>query len=128
MKLKVSNTFMSLRFSRLVTAGCAAALVLSTLPAQGAIADRVAAGKSLTMERSKGNCLACHRIEDGELPGTIGPPLVAMKVRFPERAALREQICDATIRNPHSRMPPFCRHRILAESEVELIIDYLYTL
>lgn len=128
MKLKVSNFFLSSHLLRLVTVGCAAALVLSALQAQGAIADRVAAGKSLTMERSKGNCLACHRIEDGELPGTIGPPLVAMKVRFPERAALREQICDATIRNPQSRMPPFCRHRILAESEVELIIDYLYTL
>jgi sulfur-oxidizing protein SoxX len=80
------------------------------------------------MERDKGNCLACHRIEDGELPGTIGPPLVAMKLRFPERAVLQEQICDATIRNPNSRMPPFCRHRILTETEVELIVDYLYTL
>jgi sulfur-oxidizing protein SoxX len=120
--------FMSLRFPRLPAAGFAVALVLGALSAQATTADRVAAGKSLAMERSKGNCLACHRIEDGELPGTIGPPLVAMKVRFPERAALREQICDATIRNPDSRMPPFCRHRILAESEVELIIDYLYTL
>ena len=128
MKHRNPKLFMSLRFPRLPLAGCAVAFVLGALTAQGATAERVAAGKSLTMERGKGNCLACHRIEDGELPGTIGPPLVAMKVRFPERAALREQICDATIRNPQSRMPPFCRHRILAESEVELIIDYLYTL
>jgi sulfur-oxidizing protein SoxX len=120
--------FMSLRFPRLAIAGVAAVFAIGALSAQGATPERVAAGKSLVMERSKGNCLACHRIADGELPGTIGPPLVAMKLRFPERAVLREQICDATIRNPNSRMPPFCRHRILAESDVELIIDYLYTL
>ena len=113
---------------RLLAAGCALAMLLGTFPAQGTTAERVAEGKSLALGRGKGNCLACHRIDDGKLPGTIGPPLVAMKLRFPERSALREQICDATIRNPHSRMPPFCRHRILTESEVELIIDYLYTL
>lgn len=128
MNPKIPTDFVSLRFLRLLAAGFAVALVLGGIPAQGAADERVAAGKSLAMERGKGNCLACHRIEDGELPGTIGPPLVAMKLRFPERAALREQICDATIRNPNSRMPPFCRHRILTEPEVELIVDYLYTL
>lgn len=120
---------MSFRGSRRV-AGAAFAVVasLTACAAQADLAERVAVGKSLTMERSKGNCLACHRIDDGELPGTLGPPLLAMKVRFPERAVLRRQVCDATLRNPNSRMPPFCRHRILTESEVELIIDYLYTL
>lgn len=128
MNQKVPNIFISLRFLRLLAAGFAVALVLSAIQAQGATGERVAAGKSLAMERGKGNCLACHRIEDGELPGTIGPPLVAMKLRYPERAALKQQICDATIRNPDSRMPPFCRHGILTEDEVELIVDYLYTL
>lgn len=109
-------------------AGIVAGALVAVSAAQATTPDRVAAGKSLTMERSKGNCLACHRIEDGELPGTIGPPLVAMKLRFPERAQLTQQICDATIRNPDSRMPPFCRHRILTQEQVELIVDYLYTL
>lgn len=89
---------------------------------------RVAEGKVLATERSKGNCLACHSFDDGELPGTLGPPLLAMKLRFPDREALESQICDATIRQPDSRMPPFCRHGILTEEEVELIVDYLYTL
>ena len=85
-------------------------------------------GKALTTERSKGNCLACHIIEDGVLPGNLGPPLVAMAARFPEREMLREQIHDASLANPHSRMPPFGRHRILTAGEIELIMDYLYTL
>ena len=90
--------------------------------------SRIEQGKTLAFERSKGNCLACHRIENGELPGTLGPPLLAMKLRFPEREDLKRQICDATIRQANSRMPPFCRHGILTEEEVELIVDYLYTL
>lgn len=90
--------------------------------------ERVAAGKALAFDRGKGNCLACHRIDDGELPGTLGPPLLAMKLRFPEKAALKQQICDASIRQANSRMPPYCRHGILTEDEVELIVDYLYTL
>jgi len=107
------------------------ALILMCLGvAQSALAsdEGVAQGKFLAMQRGKANCLACHMFDDGELPGDLGPPLLAMKVRFPDRAKLRKQICDATVRNPESRMPPFCRHRILTVAEVELIIDYLYTL
>ena len=85
-------------------------------------------GKTLVMEKRKGNCLACHVIAGGIQPGTIGPALVAMKVRFPEADRLYEHIWDATIRNPDSRMPPFGRHGILSRKEIDLIIKYLYTL
>lgn len=101
-------------------------LVLGAAPVGAG--DATAEGKRLAMERGKGNCLACHAIDDGELPGNVGPPLVAMKQRFPDRDVLRAQVCDATARNPYTRMPPFCRHGILTTGEVELIIDYLYTL
>ena len=105
-------------------------LLIALLAAQGAAASDAAIeqGKSLTFERGKGNCLACHSIEDGELPGNLGPPLLAMKLRFPDREDLKRQICDATIRDENTRMPPFCRHGILTEDEVDLIVDYLYTL
>ena len=106
-------------------------IVLLLLLAQPVLASpdgRVVQGKTLAMDRGKGNCLACHMIDDGELPGNVGPPLLAMKVRFPDREALQTQICDATVRNSNSRMPPFCRHGILTAEEVDLIVDYLYTL
>jgi sulfur-oxidizing protein SoxX len=90
--------------------------------------DQEYMGKALAMDRGKGNCLACHMIDDGVLPGNMGPPLLAMKLRFPDRDLLKAQICDASVRNANSRMPPFCRHGILTEDEVELIVDYLYTL
>lgn len=85
-------------------------------------------GKALAFERSKGNCLACHYIEGGELTGNYGPPLIAMKVRFPDRDVLRQQIWDAAVKNPHTRMPPFGRNRILTEEEIDLVTDYIQSL
>ena len=85
-------------------------------------------GKRLATDRGKGNCLACHVMGDGPLAGNVGPPLVAMKARFPQRGLLFAQIWDATARNPDSRMPPFGAHGVLNKEEIELIVDYLYTL
>lgn len=85
-------------------------------------------GKALAFDRNVGNCLACHAIEDGELPGNSGPPLMQMKLRFPDRAVLREQIHDARIRNPNTVMPPYGAHGILSSEEVDLVVDYLLTL
>jgi len=90
--------------------------------------SRLAAGKQLAMARDKGNCLACHAIADGELPGNLGPPLVYMRQRFPDRAQLRAQVWDPTARNPDTVMPPFGRHRILSEVEIDLIVDYIHSL
>jgi len=103
-------------------------LPVLTVQADTATAKRLEQGKQLTMARNKGNCLACHAIADGKLPGNLGPPLVSMQLRFPEKAFLRAQIWDATERNPDSRMPPFGKHGILSESEIDLILDYVYSL
>ena len=90
--------------------------------------QRLEQGKQLAMARNKGNCLACHVIDDGEFPGNIGPPLMSMQIRFPDKAVLRAQIWDATERNPDTHMPPFGLHGILTGEEVDLIVDYIYTL
>lgn len=103
-------------------------LVLMTLASGPALPEESLEGKALVMQRSKGNCLACHAIADGELPGNLGPPLVGMKARFPDADVLREQIWDAAVRNPETRMPPFGRHGILSRNEIDLIVQYLYTL
>ena len=92
------------------------------------MADAIKEGKELTFERKKGNCLACHQIEDGELAGTAGPPLIAMKARFPDKKDIFDKIWDATKNDPHSFMPPFGKHGILTKDEINLIVEYLYTL
>ena len=50
--------------------GGVAILVLAgaALPNGVAASDTVAKGKALAFDRSKGNCLACHAIADGEYP------------------------------------------------------------
>lgn len=85
-------------------------------------------GKEIAFDRKKGNCLACHMIEGGTLPGNIGPPLVAMKARYPDKAKLRAQIWDSTKANPNSIMPPFGRHKILTESEIDKVVEFIYSL
>ena len=89
---------------------------------------RLEQGKAIAFNRMKGNCLACHYIEGGELAGNYGPPLVAMKLRYPDREVLRSQIWDAAVRNPNTRMPPFGRNRILTEEEIDLVTDYIQSL
>ncbi|RMG27529.1 MAG: sulfur oxidation c-type cytochrome SoxX [Gammaproteobacteria bacterium] len=85
-------------------------------------------GKAIAFNRKKGNCLACHQIEGGSLPGNIGPPLVGMKARYPDKAKLRAQIWDPTINNPNTIMPPFGRHKILTEEEIDKVVEFIYSL
>lgn len=87
-----------------------------------------ATGRTLAFDRVKGNCLACHVIPGepkAESPGNIGPPLVKMKERYPDRVKLRAQLWDATTVNPDSVMPPFGRNKILTEQEIDLVTDYV---
>ena len=116
------------QFTRNITR--AALLLLVTLVGGISIAsaDAVAEGKKVAFDRKKGKCLACHMIDDGALPGNIGPPLIAMKARFPDKGALRAQIWDPTVANPNTIMPPFGKHRVLTEKEVDLVTEFIYTL
>ena len=85
-------------------------------------------GKTLAFDRKKGNCLACHQIEGGTLAGNIGPPLVAMKARFPDYDKLRSQINDARKNNPNTIMIPFGPHAVMSSSEIDLVTKFIHTL
>ena len=90
--------------------------------------NRISQGREIAFDRRRGNCLACHVIAGGELPGNYGPPLVVMKSRFPDPGELRAQIWDASVREPATRMPPYGRHRILTEDEIDLVVEFILTL
>lgn len=90
-----------------------------------------ATGAQLAQDVNKGNCLACHAMPSDAKAVTsanIGPPLIAMRARFPDREQLRRQIWDAGSNNPETIMPPFGKHQILTPHEIDLIVDFLYTL
>jgi sulfur-oxidizing protein SoxX len=101
-----------------------AGLVASPVRAQSAVTD----GQKLAFDRGKGNCLTCHVIKGGDLPGTIGPELKDIKSKYPDRNELVAIIFDETKRNPQTMMPPFGRNRILTEQEISAIVDFLQTL
>ncbi len=85
-------------------------------------------GKKIAFHRKKGNCLACHKIAGGSLAGNIGPALVNMKARFADKAELRAKIYDATVSSPNTIMPPFGKHKILTKSELDKVVEFIYTL
>jgi len=114
--------------SVLVITGSLALLPITGIAAEAQTASVTEQGKALSFNRKKGNCLACHQIAGGKLPGNIGPPLIAMKARYPDKAKLRAQIWDATRINPNTIMPPFGRNKILGESDIDKIVEFIYTL
>ena len=85
-------------------------------------------GKHLAFDRAKGNCLACHIISGGESAGTIAPPLFSMKVRYPDKQKLREQIYNPLKRNPETSMPPFGQNQILSEAEIDKVVEFIWSL
>jgi L-cysteine S-thiosulfotransferase len=90
--------------------------------------QQLASGKQIAFQRSKGNCLACHVIEDGDTPGNIGPPLHAIQSRFKTKEMLKQFIWNAPQFNPRTSMPPFGKNKILTEEEINLVVDYIWTL
>ena len=104
------------------------ALALGTLAVGLAHAQSAADGQKLAFDRAKGNCLTCHEIKGGDLPGSIGPKLENIRDKYPDRNDLVAILNDETKRNPQTVMPPFGRNRILTEQEINAIVDFLQTL
>ena len=107
-----------------------AAVGLALLAATASARAQSAAseGQKLAFDRAKGNCLTCHDIKGGDLPGTIGPKLEDIKGKYPDRTDLLAILDDETKRNPQTMMPPFGRNRILTDAEINAIVDFLQTL
>jgi sulfur-oxidizing protein SoxX len=118
-----------------------ASLVAATvgpLPALSADAAKEPTGQDLAFDRRKGNCLACHQfptlqttkssLSKDYTAANIGPPMIAMSKRFPNKADLKAQISDPMAKNPDTLMPPFGKHKILSEKEIDLVTDFIYGL
>ena len=101
--------------------------LMCLLPSWLNAADDIS-GRELAFSTAKGNCLACHQMPGdpgAETSANIGPPLIGIKARFPDRARLRAQIWDATTFNQNTVMPPFGKHKVLTEGEIDKITDYV---
>ncbi len=115
---------------KLIAVGLGFAVMVGFLSFKIASAEEKKAmtGQALAFSTAKGNCLACHQMPGDPAAITaanIGPPLIGMKDRFPDRARLRAQIWDATAFNKDTVMPPFGKHKVLSEDELDKIVDYV---
>ena len=99
-------------------------------------------GRSLAINRKKGNCLACHvmPIDEQSFHGETAPSLYGVANRLNE-GELRMQIVNPKVTNENTMMPSFYRtagynrqakkfigKTILTAQEVEDIVAYLMTL
>jgi L-cysteine S-thiosulfotransferase len=100
----------------------------ATLFAQNPASPSPSDARRLVTAEDKGHCQACHQFpNDPQIRSraTIGPALAGMRSRFPDRQRLIAVIRDARAGNPETIMPPYGPHRILTESEIAMIADYL---
>ena len=104
------------------------ALVIGASAGPASAQSTAAEGQKIAFDRGRGNCLTCHVIKGGELPGSIGPELVDIKSKYPSRDDLVAILNDETKRNPLTVMPPFGRNRILTDKEINAVVDFLQTL
>ncbi len=118
------------RLTSSLVAIVSAVVLLGTMAVAPVVGAESAAekGKAVAYDRKKGNCMTCHVMDDATLPGNIGPPLIVIKQRFPDKTVLRAQVFDATQKNPQSMMPPFGKNGVLTAEEIDNIVEYLYTL
>ena len=100
----------------------------STAQAADVTQADIEAGRLIVADRKLGNCYSCHQMEGAELAGNVGPPLVNMKARYPQRADLAAQIFDPRTRNPNTVMPPYGAHGILTQQQLKLVVDYMLSL
>ena len=90
-----------------------------------------AQGRDIFLRADKGNCIACHQVPEGAGPSTradLGPRLEGARMRALGKAKVREIIVDPTLANPDTVMPPYGRHHILSDAEIDRLVDYLNAL
>lgn len=117
--------------TRIRAAGACLILIAGFTQAVWADEGKVPTGQELAFDNRKGNCLACHAMPGDSKAVTntnIAPPLISMKERFPDRAKLYAQVWDASKANADSLMPPFGKHKILSDDEINKVVDYIYGL
>lgn len=123
------NSKMKQLLTALAISTAVVAAPVSTVQAAEKAASSIEEGKKLAYSRSKGNCLACHMAGEGAMPGNIGPALIAMKLRYPDKQKLVDKVWGKPgTQVQDSMMPAFGRNGILSDSDINKIVDYIYTL
>ncbi len=103
-------------------------LLLAIVPCNALSQANAIDGRQLFIDPRKGNCATCHPIDVNTRISEklkVGPDLAGIKMRLPDRAQLRAAIWDMSDKNPNTIMPPYGKHRILTEAEIDAVVRYL---
>ena len=103
------------------------AAALAPTAAMAVDSELAAQGKKVAENRKKGNCFTCHSYTGSHLAGNMGPPLNGISKRK-SRKEIYDQIWDATKANPNTTMPPFGKHEVLSNSDINAITEWVLTL
>ena len=90
--------------------------------------ERPLTAVELFVQRDKGYCISCHQLPAGVGPAStsdLGPKLEGARMRALGKSAIRAAIVDPNATNADTVMPPYGRHRILDEQEIDRLVEFL---
>ena len=105
-----------------------AALAFATIVCGVTAQPNAIDGRAIFLDARKGNCAACHPLPAEVSPrdkSRVGPTLTGIKDRYTDRAKLRAAVWDLSETVPNTVMPPYGKHRILTEAEIDAVVRYL---
>ena len=92
----------------------------------------IQAGKAIAFNRAQGNCLACHALPGGTMAGNVGPALPMQGVTFQQMFQTKEKLVaflgDPEKLFPYANMPEFGKNKVLTQTQLEQVADYLWSL
>jgi L-cysteine S-thiosulfotransferase len=117
-------------FLKIAIISTATAQIPPQVPSIGVLQPSVANGEAVALDPARGNCNACH-----QLPNTpkatgkskLSVSLSGVRAKFSDDKKLRALIWDASQSYPQTIMPPYGKHRILSEAEIDDVVAWMLT-
>jgi len=92
---------------------------------QGELSGNIEEGRKIAFTKTRGNCLACHRMKEGTQPGSRGPDLTAYGSLKRSDAEIYAMVYDMRWRVPDTLMPPMGTNQILTDQEIRDVVAFL---
>ena len=104
--------------------------IISTATAQTPLQTppNLAAGEAIALDPTRGNCNACHQFPNAPKAtgkSKLGVSLSGIRAKYPDDKKLRALIWDASQTYSQTIMPPYGKHRILSEAEIDDLMAWL---
>lgn len=82
-------------------------------------------GRQIAFTKTRGNCLACHKMQGGTQPGSRGPDLTSYGAIGRSDAETYALVYDMRWQIPDTLMPPMGTNEILTDQEIRDVVAFL---